>query len=403
MKKLNKIKLLMRAFGTKFGEIFLRLSAVLLFLLSFIQIPASAADDVEILSCIQKGEQEFGTFWRAVIYSDGLYDGTIEPFNDVIFRNSCQTNDIILLTKEQNRLRSMIREEFLKCEPADFENLAEYDVEEIDRLKKAFHEVTMEIYYVRNIVDYKVAVGLPFGVLNTQDLYDEKADFDPAIKKKANVIYNEMFEKYVSEDYSADEFNLFFSKIDKKYKDRIAGYQNCDSGSWAAVSDRWREFQEFFTEDYAGLKESSSEISASAKDLADEFKEAKLIEVLRGKSGISDFVTALGAINVNGLTPAEGFNEVLDEFLNSLPEGASITQEALLVEIDNKNNDLVFEEMEKSLKAKFEVQYLYNSDQSAELFTEELNNTLEITDNSFTNMSRVLSGVEAMDNRQCRY
>src|SRR3989338_4696742 len=164
------------------------------------EIDPQTEDGLSVGRCISKGGLDFGLFWNSVIYNDDLKEGVIEPWKDILNRNQCQAFDVIGLVKQQDSVRSMVRDSFLTC-----------DTDQLPNLKMAFHKLTAEIYYVRHIVDGGIVMNLPYDLLKHR-FFQESAIMD------RTKIYNDMRKKYVKEDMlQQDQFDQLFLLLETKY------------------------------------------------------------------------------------------------------------------------------------------------------------------------------------------
>jgi len=184
--------------------------------------------------CFKKGGQDFMTFLNSTMFSEGFSDSVIEPWKDVLFRNQCHALDVLGLVKQQDKIRSAIRDAYLMCKN-----------QKIPKLKTAFNRMSAEIYYVRNAVDADLAATLPFDSSNLN-----------AAEKNPEELKKEMKAKFLDKKKfdNAEDFNNFFNGMVQKYEDRLDSYTRCNKGSWQAVKDKFTEFVKFFSEGM-GVKE----------------------------------------------------------------------------------------------------------------------------------------------------
>ena len=188
--------------------------------------PINLDGDLELLRCSQNGGLELSTYWNSAIYSDNLTDGVLEPIYDITSRNQCQSLDILILRKQQDKIREQIRDAVFKCKQED-----------LPRLTAAYNKITVEIYYLRNIIDTTVALSVPF----------KSEELSEAYITDRNEMYTAMKDKYISKGFfTPDEFDQFFLELEAKYnRDALNTYLECSSGSWAAVSQKWTSLSIF--------------------------------------------------------------------------------------------------------------------------------------------------------------
>jgi len=174
--------------------------------------------------CFKSGGQQFMAFLNASIATDGFIDSVIEPWKDIFIRNQCHALDVLGLVKQQDKIRSAIRDAYLTCKS-----------EKVAKLKKAFDEASVEIYYVRNMIYAEVVKTLPPNSNNIR-----------LAKKPTELLKIEMKGKFLKKFKDENAFNNFFNKMLQKYEDRSNSYIKCNKGSWQAVKDKFKEFIDFF-------------------------------------------------------------------------------------------------------------------------------------------------------------
>jgi hypothetical protein len=81
------------------------------------------------------------TFLQSTIWSDSFAEGIVEPWDDVLVRNSCHAYDILGLVQKRDKIRQQLRDALLTCRN-----------EKVPQLKAAYYKTSVEIYYARNIV-----------------------------------------------------------------------------------------------------------------------------------------------------------------------------------------------------------------------------------------------------------
>lgn len=344
--------------------------------------PAEVDGKLSLGRCIQKGNLDFVLFLNTLIYNDGFTEGMLEPWNDVLIRNQCHSSDVINLIKQQDKIRAAIRDAFLTCR-----------TEKLPTLKRAHHELTIEIYYVRHIVDTTLVSKMPADALNNEE-------FKASATKQSTAFYNELKTKYVKNDFiTQKDFDLLFDKLESKYQDKKDTYIVCEKSSWKEVSDKWTEFKEFFEGEFSGGGNSGKAT----------FAPAKKIETLVTEDSFSDYASGLVQVNLNNLDINTGAEFLKNDLEKTLPTNVTPTQLDLLGAIVNADRNLEVGTLEKEMSAKFESLYLNANDASIELFLNNLDGRtvkstdglLEIIDNSFPAMKKVLDGAKKMNSRQC--
>lgn len=343
---------------------------------------------LNVIECLDKGGHDFLLFLNASTFSDGM-TGIYEPWKDIFDRNQCHSNQVYSLIKQQDKIRKAIRDSFLTCE-----------TQKLPKLKKAHNRMNAEIYYVRNIVDGGVVVSLPY------DLVSRRVG-DIVIADRQQ-LYSEMYERYVGEDgFEPQEFDNFFGGLESKYAESKNTYIDCSKNSWEGVSEKWNEFMEFFGEDMAGLKDAGKNIAAEAGKLAKEAQTIKTVELFTNELSLREYAGAFVKVNLNGLDPKEGLQEIGD-YLGKY--GESVTQGDLLSAKSKADRQHDVEKIKVDLKGEFTLLYANSSDESTELFLNNLDGRssdggdsglLEIIEGSFGPLNEIKQGSKTMLDRQC--
>lgn len=332
---------------------------------------------ISIGRCVAKGNIDFILFLQAVIYSDGFWEGVWEPFVDVFARNQCHVIDVSGLIKQRDKIRSEIRHAFLSCKN-----------DRIPNLKRAYHEVNAEIYYVRHVVDGSIVLALPYQLLSTRMLEDEESLYYPKEK-----LYEEMKERYVGELMSDIEFDVFFNNLDTRYRERKKGYVICESSAWEEVAEKWAEFVESAGGIGPALDEGEKRIGGRAE---------KIYEAATDQ-GLKDYLSGIVQFKINGQDSATGAGDIIDSlsYIGASPEYTPTTIDFALSEIGEEEFRFNTELLQLDMSSKFSVLYKDTSDESIEFFVNELRDLNEVILNTLDPMDQVLGCVEMMNSRQC--
>lgn len=363
---------------------------------AFAANPSSADPYVDgnlsVLRCAEKGGMDFGAFLDAMIYNDSLWEGIIEPWSDILYRNQCQANDVISLVKQQDKVRKAIRDAFMTC-----------NTDKIPRLKKRYYSITAEIYYVRHVVDGGLVLSLPFDILDSR--------FTDAVRKSDAKMYQEMKTHYVSENIIKNsDFDGIFRTIQNKYQQRIPTYINaCHQGNWQDVANKWKEFVTDWGGTKGALTTAGKNISSRAGALAKEVKTMEVAKFINNESSFASYVGSFFQININGLPPKQALDEIAQALSQSLPTGQLPTQESLLSKISSASTAFDFNKTEADLRNKFSVLYLNSSDEKIKEILNYLDGrsskgvegTIESIENSFPQLGEILSATQSMNDRQC--
>lgn len=342
-------------------------------------LDASVGDDgLSIARCISKGNTDFITFLNSIIYSDGIDQGVIEPFNDAIFRNQCQAGDVSSLIRQRDKIRSYIREAFLTC-----------DAEKIPKMKSGYNKVNAEIYYVRHIVDSNVLANLPY-----QFLEEESALDNESLYYSRQLLYQEMYSRYVSTGkFSSKDFDILFLKLEFKYSERRKEYIVCEHSSWDVVSEKWTEF----IDSAAGVAPALESLGETVAGRSE-----KIWEAATDYSYV-DFYTAFVQLNINNQTPKAGFEEIVNQLseysINT--DFQSPSQSTVLSAISGEDFRFRIDTIKTELEARFNMLYRYTRGAGIKAFLSELDSLNLTLENSFGYMDTVLTCVNTMNNRQC--
>lgn len=348
--------------------------------------------NLSVLRCADQGGLDFGAFLDAMIYNDDLKEGIVEPWNDILFRNQCHTNDVISLVKQQDKVRKSIRDAFLTC-----------NTSKIPRLKSRFYNLTAEIYYARHIVDGGLVVSLPVPLLEKR--------FFGVVQKPQNELYNEMKAHYVGGDMlTQKDFDLLFNSLTLKYAQRIPSYiSECKQGTWQGVADKWDEFWASGWGTKDALEKAGKGISARAGALAKEVETMEVAKFLNNEQSFLSYVGSFFNVNLNGLPPQEGLSQLSEALTKSLPLGSVPTQQSLLSQVSNSSTAFDFTKTETELRSKFSVLYLNASDEKIKeimSYMDGRNNkgidgAIESIEKSLPQMGEILGCVDSMNDRQC--
>ncbi|MFA5792481.1 MAG: hypothetical protein WC897_01265 [Candidatus Gracilibacteria bacterium] len=142
-----------------------------------------------------------------------------QTFHDLFSLGYCQLNDILELDAELEDLKDNFRSAAFSCA-----NTSDY--------KTKYHEILMEMYFVRNIQK-----STALNIKTAKDLQTLKADKLAKLKTDMENVFV-VKEKRVGEDVLAG----YFANWSKKYDDRIIKYSGCDEGPWAELTQPITDF-----------------------------------------------------------------------------------------------------------------------------------------------------------------
>lgn len=345
---------------------------------------------LSLVQCLKKGQFDFLLFLRASIWNDNAMEGIIEPWNDVLLRNQCQSGDVISLIKRQDSTRKAIRDAFLTC-----------NTQKLSHLRTLYYELAGETYYVRHIVEGGVVLGLPYD-LNTRV-------FGAATETNRDELYKEMHENYAKKDViSPEKFDDFFLRMESKYVDRKESYKDCPTGSWQLVEEKWNEFVKSGAGAGDAFKTASKNISAQGKALAKEFKEIATVELLQGNKSFGDYVGSFFTANLNGLGVKEGVSDIYESITKNLPSGGNFNQSYLAAELSFSDQKFEANKIETEMITEFGALYGTAGDETLQILLNNLDGRqikevglIEILEQSYGPLNVMLDRTKTMLDRQC--
>jgi hypothetical protein len=332
--------------------------------------------DVSVIRCTAKdGEVNFSLFLQSMVNNDSFYDSIIEPFNDILSRNSCHANDILTLVRQLDRIRSQIREKSFQCE-----------TEDIPQLKKAYVQNAAEIYYVRNVFDGGLALRLPFNLLKNKEVNEKLvADRDK--------LFTDMKQKYFKKDvFTEAEFLGFFLNLESKYSSRIQDYAYCEGGQWATVSQKWREFQNFITNDFGGLRSAYNGIARESERFSTEVKRTNTVQMFTDEGSFTNFVQSFGSIKLDEEPTAPVLQRLKTDRVVDRQDFLNIQFQAVEERSTKK--------LETEMLTNFYSQYAVSGD-GTEAIVASLNNLSQIIEESYSDIDTLVDGSDKINSRQC--
>lgn len=342
-------------------------------------IDAGVEGGLSVGRCIQKGNVDFILFLNTLIFSDGFFDGVIEPWKDIFSRNKCHATDISILIKQRDKIRAYIRDAFLTCKG-----------EKVPNLKRALEELNIEIYYVRHIVDGSVVLTLPFDLLSTRMAENPETLF---ISKEK--LYDDIITKYRGKTVLSNaDLDLFFAKLNLKYKDRKKEYVICQNDSWKQVAEKWKEFVD-----------SAGGIGPAAKDAQKEIAGAaeKLVESVDADSLKASF-KGWFQVNLNKLeAEKKGVLDIQKQLEKSIPQtgtSGTISQKALLDALEVSKTNYNLKDMRTKMSSHFHSLYRATSDEGIELLVTTLEKYDKTLKDSLPILDKLLDGAKMMNKRQ---
>ncbi len=304
---------------------------------------------LNLYRCIAKGNFDFLLFLRASISVDGLQEGFYEPFRDVLSRNQCQFTDVYGLLRQRIKLRKYIRNAFLSCQ-----------TEKLPKLRKAYNKLEAEIYYVRHVVDGEVVISLPYSLINYWLFNNPENLYYPTSK-----LYSEMKEKYVDSSgyFETTEFNIFFNKLQVKYRERRKTYVVCENFVWEDVVIKFNEFIDTIGGIAPAFEKAEKGIGGRVE---------KVVEATENL-GFESYFLGLAQVKLNNQPAAVGLEEILSDVEKHLSGPTVPTAGSAVNEEEYQRRIYQLELLRNDLAATYEALYREAGDTSVELFVDELN------------------------------
>ena len=354
--------------------------------------PYTDARGLSVARCIAQGNHDFILFLRSMSFNEGPVSAAVELWKDVLARNQCQSQDVLRLLNQADKIRSSIRQAFLTCA-----------THKLPGLKTAYNRTLVEIYYVRNVVDSSFVLKMPFKVLTLQLGTHE------AIRVN---LYSDMSEKFVNNVFfTQTEFDQIFLNLESKYRERKNSYIVCDIGEWNEVKDKWDEFKTFFTEDVGEQFSSGiSDLGARGKQIGQEVKTMRTVEFLGGKTAFEDYMGSILKINLNKEDLEIGVGRVEEHFQNVLPRSSTpVSQTFVFDSLAGSQRTYEINKIRYDLSVEFANIYFSVSDQTGEILLNTLDGRgvmedglIEIIEETLPVLYELRGKVSSIHRNQCR-
>jgi hypothetical protein len=354
--------------------------------------PYTDARGLSVARCLAQGNHDFILFLRSMSFNEGPVSAAVELWKDVLARNQCQSQDVLRLLKQADKIRAAIRQAFLTCA-----------THKLPGLKTAYNRTLVEIYYVRNVVDSSFVLGMPFEVLTLQVGTEEALNFD---------LYNTMREKYVNNFFFTQvEFDQIFINLESKYRDRKNSYIVCDTGDWNEVKEKWDEFKTFFTEDIGEqFSTGVSDLRARADNVRREAATIKTVELLRGKTTFGDYMESILKVNLNNEDFKIGAERIEEQFQNVMPRtGTTVSQTYVLDALAGAQKTYEINKIRYDLEIEFANTYFTVSDRTGEILLNTLDGRgvmedglIEIIEETLPVLYELRSKTSSIHRNQCR-
>lgn len=371
------------------GGVFLMLFLSIMNTVVAVDSDADAIDpyiegDLAVAQCAAKGKIDFLAFLEASIFSDGFDQGVVEQFVDIFGRNQCQSADVLSLINRRDKVRSLLRDAFLKCETQKIENL-----------KTAYNKANAEIYYVRHVVDASATGNLPFETLTKGGEVENTEASDKALEKfyyPTTKLKSEMKKRYADTGaIDSTEFDLYFDHLESKYQDRKSNYLLCESSTWKEVSIKWQEF----IDSAAGTNEAWGDMKRSIGGGAE-----KIVESVT-ETTFENYLSGIVSVSLNNQSPQAGFEEIVGGVGGFIPSGGIVTQESAFSAVQSANVAFDIETIETELRANVETLYKETGDGTVEIFMTGLNDLNQAIIDSYAPQAQILSCTQTINSRQC--
>jgi hypothetical protein len=298
-------------------------------------LPAPAARAQDLLfnptsgqQAVCRGGSDFSVFLSALI----SYDDFVEYWKDIFVRynaNICQYQDIDTLLKQITRVRKQIREAFYVC--GDTGSLTE-----------TYYRLEAELFFLRK---YVTVIGGE--IVEPKDLIDDLQS------------YFVLDKGYFTQEKMLQLFNEFVAK----YQPRMETYKKCTDPSWEALVTKWNEFKENAGGFGPAIKQAGASISKRWERMAN-------TPIKQGAKFFGDFLD----MNINGLPPLEGLQQIGDELERMYPGGYTFSDLQAAQSLAQQSYD------ESTMLATYEAQYRALYGETSGKYTEQMIYRLTVLD-----------------------
>lgn len=341
----------------------------------------AASEDLTLGKCLQ-GDLDLDTFLQSIISQHGLTDSFVEYWKDLLFRNRCQSMDILSLSKQQDKVQKQLQTAFLQCHR-----------EKIPALKKAYYKIDAEIYYVRRLVtvgDYIAS-------------FSEDLTLNEEEQKNQNKIYlndmapvydqmKDIYSRYIGSD---QEFENYYAALTVKYTDRKFNYISCPDNAWQALSDKIHEF----LNNWGGAKEGTE---AMKKAVVSEAMRIKRTAITRPPFTFGTFVSNTFKMRLNELTPEYGLAEITNRLKQLSPSTSGSPNLGDVTAAAGVSGDTYQEKYDRAeAEARYKALYFYTTDAATREFVDTVNDLLGTIQEGSFYIDSVASCTSNVINREC--
>ncbi len=424
------------------------ISLIILILSTNVPIVSADNDDTgkdgeQLIECIRKGKYDFMAFIDASLPGNPVEMFT-DAWDDIFHKNSCHALAVLALLEQKNAIRTAIRDVALSCSEGDTSSL-------ILRHK----EIDAEIYYVRNIVDGKFGLRLPYNLLSK---------FANNAIAYRDALYEDMTERFINSDFFAkEEFDILFLEFENNYgkgqykladearedcgdgedndldgdpdkadsscqeeildaqgkgtgKTKYNPYKNesdcnfidedatndmkcnfviCESGSWKQVADKLKEFEEgleSIQEAWAEVESQAEQLAQSAKELGKRFSSAE------------NFFGPMFEAKLNG----QKFSDGLTKMFADLKDDVDIFNSEAKLDMSGFLEGAILgdaassrEKLQADMINKFHTRYISNFDGLQEVI-DILSEHIKIIDDSLPGLEKIEEESKTLSDKQCK-
>ena len=334
------------------------------------------SDDMTLGQCV-KGIYELDTFFETVISFHGFFENFVEYWKDIVGRNECHSFDVLMLDKQQDKIKTRIQDAFLKC-----------NNEKIPALEKAYYKLDAEIFYVRRLVSSSLSQGISLGFSSADDEVDETKFTD------LNEIYAEMKTLYPPKFDGDTAFNSFFNSLNIKYSQRKYSYLNCPDNSWTEVSEKFKEF----IENVGGLK---TGVEGAKKNVNKEIERLKRNATMGPPSSFKSILESSFKMKVNDLNAEDGFDEILDRAEELMPGNSTPNLGAVFNATSRAREQQAALVERVKLREKYTLLYKNTSDATIEEFLDSISELESVVEETINYIDGTDSCVWSILNKQC--
>ena len=349
----------------------MRLKKILLTLLvtvTFVLTPQSGevkSLDVSLQRCnFSQSSEAYITYLSSLLD----YERILQFFDDILYRNSCQQDDIYNIIRLSENVRQQLRSAYYSC-----------DYEKIDEKEDTFNRYDMELYFMRNFVD----CGSVIGCLVLEVPLDE--------------LKGRMKEKFVDKKqmFDARTFDVLFEEFASKYGARLDEYRDCEDPNWRELIDKLEQFGETM----GGFNDPIFDEVARDFNQTLVTDDIDIVTLDSFETQMKEFLAGKIAVNINGVEAEKGVEQLAEEFFKHAPSAPTFDE---FSDTESEEKERYLREVDTAeLMGRYRIRYLEGSDTAVERFIQMMGELLATIQDTFDTMSSVRTCVQDTGDKQC--